>query len=51
MTNLLELPKRTRRRAGQMLADQDRGRDRDARDARWAAWIGMKTRYRGELNG
>ena len=56
MMNLLELPERTRRRAGQMLAGQDRGRDHDAacrgaRCARWAAWIGMKTRYRGELNG
>ena len=48
MMNLLELPERTRRRAG-----QDRCRDYDAacRGARWAAWIGMKTRYRGELNG
>ena len=48
MMNLLELPKRTRRRAG-----QDRGRDYDAacRGARWAAWIRMKTRCRGELNG
>lgn len=36
MMNLLELPERTRRRAG-----QDRGRDHDAacRGARWAAWI------------
>ena len=53
MMNLLELPERTRRRAGQMLAGQDRGRDHDAacRGARWAAWIRMKTRCRGELNG
>jgi len=28
MTNLLELPERTRRGAGQMLAGQDRSRDR-----------------------
>jgi chemotaxis receptor (MCP) glutamine deamidase CheD len=53
MMNLLELPERTRRISRQMLAGQDRGRCHDAacRGARWAAWIGMKTRYRGELNG